>query len=125
MQAQMASALYEDMDAALHNHEAWKLRLRQAVARRETDFAVSSIKCDRSCAFGDWFQSLPRILRLSREAREVERSHARFHACAAAIVDKIANGDFDTAISELSGRVYNDKSAALINAMTRWKLAAF
>ncbi|WP_323786343.1 CZB domain-containing protein [Thalassovita sp.] len=123
MQTQTAILLQDELDDAMRAHSDWKLRLREAAVYGDTDLPVEEIKSDVCCDFGEWLQSLPHFLRNSGEVREVDRLHKMFHACAGGIAEQIYLGQFDIAISNLSGHEYNDLSVELAKAMMRWKLA--
>ncbi|MBR9652522.1 CZB domain-containing protein [Thalassovita aquimarina] len=124
MQMQMAITLWKELDVALQEHGAWKKRLRDVAVRRETDLPVADIRSPACCRFGEWLNALPPILRISRDARKVERLHAAFHACAGDIAEQISKGEFNKAFAALSGEEYNALSADLSRAISRWQLAA-
>ncbi|MYM56597.1 hypothetical protein GR167_14865 [Rhodobacteraceae bacterium GS-10] len=123
MQTMTAITLRGELDDALFAHIDWKYGLREAAVYRDTGLPVEEIESCDCCKFGHWMQSLPGFLRVTPEAREVDRLHREFHACAGKIARRISNCEFDAAISDLSGRQYNALSAKLTKAVARWKLA--
>jgi hypothetical protein len=119
-----AIALREELIQALQAHADWKQFLYDSARRRETDLPVAHIKCHDCCRFGAWMNALPPFLRISRDAREVNRLHEEFHACAGTIAEMIVRGEFPQAHAALNGEDYNRLSVELERAVSRWHMAA-
>jgi hypothetical protein len=112
----------EQIDQALAAHEAWKLRLKSAVASGASDFTVAQVQVDNACEFGKWFYDLEGDVRSMDECQVIQKLHAEFHSEAARILDLALKGNKQEAEALLgAGSKYSSISGQLAMALTRWK----
>ncbi|MDD2863196.1 MAG: methyl-accepting chemotaxis protein [Methylococcales bacterium] len=99
-----------DLDGALKKHADWKVKLRTAIANRET-LDAETISKDNCCDFGKWLHSEdthPHIAHLQSYHDCVER-HADFHQVAGTIAHIINAKKYEDA-----DRMLNDSNGDFI-----------
>lgn len=102
-----------NFEEALAAHTDWKTRLWMYVkGKGELDAAV--IRQDDACALGKWIHGQAAQFFGDRDFQALQEEHARFHAVAASVVERVAAGDRAAAeamiapsseFGELSGKV--------------------
>lgn len=106
---------------ALMAHKSWKKRLHDyldGVSRENLE--PSRISMDHDCGLGKWLHSegkahfgeQPVFIKLVDE-------HAKFHACAAQVVQAYRVGSINLALEILNGR-FEEQDARFVNCLTRF-----
>ena len=119
----MSNALVvEQINKALFAHGAWKMRLREAISKGNSELSVENAKRDDCCAFGKWLHSadLDADLKASLAHKTITRLHRDFHQSAGKVLGEAVQDHQDSAISLLKGE-FGDCSQTLIIALTKWK----
>jgi methyl-accepting chemotaxis protein len=86
-------------DDAVTAHIAWKGRLRRLVDGEGPLPDPAVVADDHRCELGRWIFGQGHVYAGLPAYGELCDVHARFHRCAAAVVDAIAHGDMDRADS--------------------------
>lgn len=112
-----------EIEKATEAHEAWKVKLRQAVESGTLPKPASEIACDDQCAFGKWLHRLSadKQTNLSMRFRKVMRLHADFHTEAGRIASLVEEGEIKRAGIALNSPALNECSERLGIAMADWK----
>ncbi len=109
-----------ELSEALTHHLDWKVRLRTALADKET-VDVASASDDCGCVLGSWLngEARERFGHLD-SYRDCYRKHMHFHQQAGRVVQCIGAGNEDEAraMLGLSG-AFSSASSALIEALKR------
>jgi len=116
------SASAEQITKAISAHGQWKLRLRTAITRGQSDFTVADVRCDDQCEFGKWLYdpSLDVATRRGMPYIVVRRLHAEFHECAADVLDQALSGKRDQAEAAYETD-YTPRSEKLVRALAKWR----
>jgi hypothetical protein len=77
----------EALDRAIAAHAKWKYRLMEAIDTGESQWRISDVRTDNTCAFGQWLSGLPLSERLSENYKKVRALHAEFHGLAADVLE--------------------------------------
>ena len=111
-----------DFDAAIEAHQAWKMKLRRALASQEK-LDIDSISRDDCCALGKWIHGpgghhhghAPRFAELTDKHRE-------FHRAVGTIARKISQGRSEDAERLLgSGSAFTALSTDVVSMLNRFK----
>ena len=119
----MSNALIiEEINKAILAHGAWKMRLREAIAKGNSELPIEDTKRDDCCAFGRWLRSadLDAELKASLTHKTIARLHKDFHQSAGKVLEEAVQDRLDSAISLLEGE-FGECSQTLIIALTKWK----
>lgn len=115
-----------DLSTAITNaigaHGAWKMRLRTAIATRQSDLNPGDVRCDDRCEFGKWLYS-PQIdaeTKAGMPYQVVRRLHREFHHAAADVISAVARNDKDQAVALMEDD-FTPRSEKLVRALTKWK----
>lgn len=111
-----------DLDNALATHSDWKVKLRIALATRET-LDAERIASDCHCDFGRWLKGEGRArFGASSSFKLCETSHTEFHRCAGQVARQINAGDLAGAERNLgSGTPFTQASQSVAVAIRRLK----
>jgi methyl-accepting chemotaxis protein len=110
-----------DFDAIIDTHQAWKQKLRNAIAGgSEAQLDPNEVCKDNVCALGKWIYSAGREFEHLEEYEPLRKSHAEFHVCAADILKRAQSGDKDGASSMLVGDFF-DLSNRTIHSIVAMK----
>ncbi len=112
----------EEINKALFAHGAWKMRLRSAISKGDSELTSEQVKRDDCCEFGKWLRSssIEPEIRASKPHQVISRLHKEFHASAGKVLEEAVRDHRDSAISLLKGE-FGDCSQTLIIALTKWK----
>ena len=127
LQAMMAEAADTpaadfDFDAAIEAHQAWKMKLRRALASQEK-LDIDSISRDDCCALGKWIHG-PGGHHHGHAPRfgELKDKHREFHRAVGLIARKISQGRSDDAERLLgSGSAFTALSTDVVSVLNRFK----
>lgn len=113
-----------DLNEATKAHAEWKVKLRMAIAKKET-LDVTTIAADNCCALGKWLHGEAKSRYGTLPAyRECVSRHAAFHREAGAIAQAINAKTYDKATAMLDGGTpYAAASAAVGTAILGLKKA--
>jgi len=105
-----------DFDAIMEAHQAWKQKLRNAIAGgSELQLDPNEVCKDNVCALGKWIYSAGKEFEHLEEYEPLRRNHASFHVCAADILKKAQSGDRDGASSMLTGDFFDLSNRTIQN----------
>jgi methyl-accepting chemotaxis protein len=97
-----------DFDAIIEAHQAWKQKLRNAIAGgNEKKLDPNEVCKDNACALGKWIYSAGKEFEHLEEYEPLRHSHAEFHVCAADILTKAQAGDKEGASAQLVGDFFD------------------
>jgi methyl-accepting chemotaxis protein len=98
-----------DFDAIVEAHNAWKKKLRAAIAdeREARRLDAEEVCKDDKCALGKWLYGEGRRYESDQEYEQLRHSHADFHLCAADVIRKVQAGDKQAAESVLVNRFFD------------------
>jgi methyl-accepting chemotaxis protein len=114
--------LGRQVDKAMAAHNAWKQRLLDAIRTGHSEHDPAKVSTDNQCDFGKWLYSMPHELQRSEDWQKVRALHAEFHKEAGRVLELALAGRQAEARQSLEhGGEYARRSAALIEAMIRWK----
>ncbi|EHR69711.1 hypothetical protein BurJ1DRAFT_0832 [Burkholderiales bacterium JOSHI_001] len=92
-----------DLNAATQAHSEWKIKLRMAIAKKETLDAATIAK-DNCCALGKWLHGDAKQHFANYKAYgDCLTRHATFHREAGAVAHAINSGDYAKASTMLDG----------------------
>jgi len=102
-----------DMKGAIDAHMAWKARLQAQIAgEADETLEVAAVASDRNCALGKWiFGEAKQGYGWMEEYATLRDAHARFHACAGAILKDAQKGARDAAEQALKGDLRRNSEA--------------
>ena len=110
-----------DFEAIIDAHQAWKQKLRNAIAGgSEAQLDPNEVCKDNLCALGKWIYSAGKEFEHLEEYQPLRKNHAEFHVCAADILRRAQSGDKDGASSMLVGDFF-DLSNRTINSIVAMK----
>jgi methyl-accepting chemotaxis protein len=102
------SASKVDFDAIIQAHQAWKQKLRSAIAGgEERNLNADEVCKDNQCALGKWIYGAGRKFEQTPDYEPLRRTHADFHVCAADILRKTQQGDKNGASALLVGDFFD------------------
>ncbi len=112
----------QDLDAALHAHMQWKIRIEGAISEKRSDFQPEVVKKDDACEFGRWLHTRPVDVMNTDHYRKVKALHAEFHRVAGSLLDLALSGRAPDARKGLdAGGEYRTITGKLILAINTWK----
>lgn len=113
-----------DLNTASQAHAEWKVKLRMAIAKKET-LDANTISADNCCPLGKWLHGEAKSAYSTLPAyRDCVTRHANFHREAGAVARLINAGDYAKAASQLdAGTPYAAASAAVGTAILGLKKA--
>jgi methyl-accepting chemotaxis protein len=111
-----------DFDGAINAHRQWKVRLRQAIAQRQTLDAATLCR-DDACPLGRWLHGPGGTRWGSRpNFQELLARHADFHRAAGAAAQQINAGRYDEAERLIgAGSRFSQLSTEVCTLLTRAK----
>jgi len=110
------------LEAAIHAHAAWKVRLRSAIETGRCDTDVATVRKRDVCPLGSWLHhGAGDVIKSSRRYEPIVELHTDFHRCASDVLALAIDGRADDARSAMRlGRDYSATSTALVEALTAW-----
>ena len=112
-----------NFDEAITAHSQWKIRLQSFVAgtSKETlDPAIVGV--DNKCVLGQWIYGEAKQYAGEIEYKQLLEEHARFHKCAAQVLQTSLAGKQQEAVKMLeSGGEFHEISLKTINAIRHLK----
>lgn len=117
-----ADDLINEINNAIGAHVSWKIKLRTAVNKGESDQSPEDVKCDDKCVFGKWLNgnTIDDEIRSGAPYQVIKRLHAEFHICASEVLRKAITGDKSGAIETLEGD-FSERSGKLVRGLRKWK----
>lgn len=114
--------LINQINNAIGAHGMWKLKLRTAVKKGESEHSVEDVRCDDKCVFGEWLHGpdIDASTRSGAPYNVIKRLHAEFHVCAADVLEKATTGNIEGATELLEGD-FSTRSAKLVRGLCKWK----
>lgn len=114
--------LINQINNAIGAHGSWKIKLRTAVNKGQSEHSVEDVRCDDKCAFGKWLHGteIDAQTRSGAPFNVIKRLHAEFHVCAADVLKKATTGDIPGA-SELLDGDFAARSEKLVRGLRKWK----
>ncbi len=115
-------AMVSEIVNAIGAHGAWKLKLRVAINRGESDVTPEKVCKDDRCPFGRWIHG-PTIDATTRQGmpyQVVRRLHAEFHQTAANVLDLALRRKREEAENLYAGE-FTQRSDKLVRALSKWK----
>ena len=118
---QETSSQFINLFDALMAHKSWKKRLHEYLdGTSKENLEPGQIGMDHDCGLGKWlhndgnahFGELPVFIKLVDE-------HAKFHACAAQVVEAYRFGNSNLALEILNGR-FEEQDTRFVNCLTRF-----
>ncbi|MFN3298329.1 methyl-accepting chemotaxis protein [Caldimonas sp.] len=109
-----------DFQQAIEAHRSWKVKLRQAIAKKEKLDADTLCRDDR-CPLGRWLHGPGGARWGSRPSfRSLVDEHAQFHRTLSAVAEHVNAGRMDQALKDIgSGSRFADASNRTIEAILR------
>lgn len=114
--------LINQINNAIGAHGSWKIKLRSAITKKQSDHNIEDVRCDDKCTFGKWLHS-PEIDLPTRNGvpyRVIKRLHGEFHICAAEVLEMAVSGNKSDAMNLLEGE-FTDRSGKLVRGLRKWK----
>ena len=117
-----ADDLINEINNAIGAHGSWKIKLRTAVNKGESDQTPEDVRCDDKCVFGKWLNgsTIDTATRSGAPYQVIKRLHAEFHVCASEVLRKAITGDKNGAIEMLEGD-FAARSEKLVRGLRKWK----
>jgi hypothetical protein len=114
--------LSREISKAISAHGIWKVRLQAAIESGKLEVDIADVARDDVCEFGRWLhgESLSPEVKEGPTYKSVTLLHARFHRCAATVLECVAAGDHVRAHACLAGE-YSLVSSRLVSEMVKWK----
>lgn len=111
-----------EIQAAIRAHSAWKVRLRDAIAKGVSEMTPEIVACDDKCEFGKWLHGpqVPPDLKSGTAYQNIKQMHADFHKCASSVLRMALSGQQDNAKQALSGD-FTTRSSRLVMALSGWR----
>ena len=111
----------DEITKAIGAHGMWKARLRAAIDTGKLDASVADVRKDNGCAFGQWLYgaTIPAAAKASPDYTTVKGLHAKFHECAAKVLELASKGAKAEANKLMDGE-YATISSQLTAAMMKW-----
>ena len=86
-----------DFDNAIQAHVEWKTKLRAYMLKADGSLKSSLVAQDSQCSLGKWIYSDGIVYSALPEYNELKVEHAKFHKCAAKIIDLVNAGKLNEA----------------------------
>lgn len=112
----------EIINNAIVAHFVLGHQLRGAAYEENRGLPVRAYKNSQKCGLGKLITFLKDNGQMTDRAKEVDMLHMDLHDAACGVASLIATGHFDQAIDELSTGYYADAAAALVKALSKWKM---
>ena len=111
-----------EIQNAIRAHGAWKIRLKDPIAKRSSAVTPEFVACDDKCDFGKWLYgpNIPDDLCAGAAFQNIKQMHGEFHKCASGVLAKALAGDGAGAAQDLDGE-FAARSSKLVVALTRWR----
>ncbi|MBB6123521.1 CZB domain-containing protein [Sphingobium subterraneum] len=115
-------AMVKEIVGAIGAHGAWKLKLRVAITRGESDVLPEKVKCDDRCPFGRWIHgpTIDAETKAGMPYQVVRRLHREFHETAASVLDLAIRSRKEQADALFAGE-FTQRSEKLVRALSKWK----
>lgn len=111
-----------DFDAAILAHSSWKMKLSGYLRKPDGSLNAGEVRADNRCALGQWLHNDGRRHSSMPEYRCLVAEHARFHRCAAHIVECANMGEQTQEATALgSNSEYADASTKVVSAIMAMK----
>lgn len=81
-----------NFDEAIQAHSSWKLKLSTYLRKPDGSLNPGTIRPDNKCTLGQWLHGDGRKFAANPDYKKLVAEHAKFHQCAAAVVDKANMG---------------------------------
>jgi hypothetical protein len=122
-QGTAALSLEDEIATAIHSHERWKVRLGASIDDRNVAADVAEVGKDNTCAFGRWLygSTIPKAALYDPNYIIVQFLHAKFHECAAQVVQLVTDGRHAEARAMLDHGDYAKISGQLTATMLKWR----
>jgi hypothetical protein len=116
-------SLEDEIAAAIHSHERWKVRLGASIDDGRVPADVAEVGKDDACAFGRWLYgtTIPKAALYDPNYIIVQFLHAKFHECAGQVVQLLAQGRRAEARTLLEHGDYAKISGQLTATMLKWR----
>lgn len=114
--------LINQINNAIGAHGSWKIKLRTAVNKGNSEHSVEDVRCDDKCAFGKWLHGtdIDGPTRAGAPYNVIKRLHAEFHLCAADVLKMATTGNTPGATALLDGD-FAARSEKLVRGLRKWK----
>lgn len=114
-----------NFDEAVQAHSSWKLKLATYLRKPDGSLKSSEIRPDNRCKLGQWLHGEGRKLSAHADYKKLVAEHARFHQCAAMVVDKANSGQNVTEDVALGARSdFASASSNVVNLILSLKKLA-
>lgn len=112
----------DEITKAIGAHGTWKRRLQAAIDSGKADADPHEVAKENVCPFGQWLygSTIPAAARQRPDYGTVRELHAKFHKCAASVLECVAQGQKAQATALMAGD-YTKISADLTSAMMHWR----
>ena len=111
-----------NFDKAIVAHSAWKAKLKAYLAKPDGSISYSDVQSDQKCELGQWIYGEGKKFSKSPAYATLKEQHAKFHACTAAVIQKV---DKKLPISEENALGMKSEfftfSMAVVNAIANMK----
>lgn len=105
-----------DLNQASQAHADWKVKLRMAIAKKET-LDAATIRVDNACALGKWLHGEGKTTHGKlKPFGDCVAKHAAFHKAAASVADAINRGDYAAAEKMLDGGTPYAQASSAVGA---------
>lgn len=82
-----------NFEEAIAAHSAWKMKLKQYIAKPDRSLAATEVGADDKCALGQWIRGEGQKHSALPEFSKLRSDHARFHKLAADIIKRADAGE--------------------------------
>ena len=117
-------SLEDEIAAAIHSHERWKVRLGASIDDGNVTADVADVGKDNLCAFGRWLygSTIPKAALYDPNYIIVQFLHAKFHECAGQVVRLLSEGKTAEASALMADDgEYTRISGQLTATMVKWR----
>lgn len=90
-----------DFEDAITAHLKWKIQLRLRISREDETLTSKVASNDLACTLGRWLRDEGKRYSNTGLYKDLLRSHAKFHDCAADVVRLVERGEPDQASAML------------------------
>ncbi len=113
------------IDAALHAHAQWFIKLRMAIDKGSSEFKPEIVKTDNACAFGKWlYGNFPAKQKETTLYKEIKDLHANFHAEAGKVLELAIGNQKNVALKAVeAGSPLRQISSILVKKLNQLKTA--
>jgi hypothetical protein len=115
-------AMIGEIVNAIGAHGAWKLKLRVAINRGESDVPPEKVCRDDRCPFGRWIHgtTIDPQIKAGLPYQVVRRLHAEFHQSASQVLG-LAVQQKRAQAEAMYADEFTQRSEKLVRALTKWK----